>query len=345
MNVIIEEDIRKIINYQLPWEQFYHKSVLVTGATGMLGYYLVETLMFLNTNFNANIIVYAISRDGDRSRMKYQHHYDDPRLIHVIADLSDPIDFYEKINIVIHTASLASPKYYKTNPVYTIKPNVIGTSNLLDLCVQSKAEQFLMFSSSEIYGEVSSSNYLTEDNYGIVNPLELRACYAESKRMAEAMCIAWAQQYGLNVKIVRPFHTYGPGLRLDDGRVFADFVSNIVNNENIVLHSDGMTSRPFCYITDSTRAFFTILLKGKSGNAYNVANPEQNIKIIDLANLLIDMFPEKNLKVKLYSDVENGYIPSKITEQLPSIEKIKQLGWHPEVDAKQGFHRMVMSYE
>lgn len=345
MNNIIEKDIREIVDFSIPWEYLNNKSILVTGATGMLAFYIVETLMFLNVKHNANIVVYALSRDIARAKRMYKHHCDS-KLKHIMADLNEPISFEEKINIVIHAASLASPKFYKTTPVFTIKPNVMGTSNLLDICVKNNAEQFLMFSSSEIYGAVDSSNkFLTEENYGVVDPLDLRSCYAESKRMAETMCVSWAEQYGLTAKIARPFHTYGPGMRLDDGRVFADFVSNIVNNEDIVLNSDGMSSRPFCYITDATRAFFIILLKGESKNAYNVANPEQNIKIRDLASLLVDIFSEKKLEVRFSSKTSKYYMPSKVIDQLPCIEKIKKLGWVPEIDVREGFYRTVMSYE
>lgn len=346
MNAILENDLKEILKSDIDWEYFNDKSILVTGATGMLATYIIETLLYLNITLDMNINVMALSRDLQRAKNRYLHHENNPNLIHIHGDLNQPVKVDGEVNIIIHTASLASPKFYKTEPVYTIKPNVIGTAHLLDICVEKKADQFLLFSSSEIYGTLcGESELLTENDYGIVDPLDLRSCYAESKRMAETMCIAWAEQYNLNVKIVRPFHTYGPGMRLDDGRVFADFVANIVNGENIKLKSDGLFSRPFCYITDATKAFFTVVIKGETKNAYNVANPEQNIRIRDLAKILVDTFSERSLEVEYLAEKNRNNMPSKIASQLPCINKLKKLGWSPSVSVADGFYRTVMSYE
>jgi len=346
MNSILEQDLNNIVSHDIPWEYFNDKTVAITGATGMLASYMVETLLYLNKTHNIKVRVLALSRDVLRAKEQYSHHEDNIYLQHVFADMNQPIHLDEKVDIMIHTASFASPKYYKSSPVHTIKPNVIGTSNLLDICVEKNVEKFLLFSSGEIYGEANTSeSLLTEDNYGVIDPLKPRSCYAVSKKMAETMCIAWAEQYGIDVKIVRPFHTYGPGMRLADGRVFSDFVSNIINKENIVLKSDGMFSRPFCYISDATKAFFAVLLKGETKHAYNVANPDQNIKIRDLANILVDVFSDRGISVEYSSHSDKDTFTSKTSEQLPSISKLIKLGWEPMIDVREGFYRTVMSYE
>ena len=160
--------------------------------------------------------------------------------------------------------------------------------------------------------------------------------------MGETMCASWMRQFGVATKIVRPFHTYGPGMSLDDGRVFADFVADIVNNKNLRLNSAGEAKRVFCYISDATKAFFTVLLKGKSGEAYNVANPFAEISIISLAELLVSLFPEKKLCVLKHAI--NSKMASKTPQTLPDIGKISELGWRPETDLATGFRRTVESF-
>lgn len=346
MNEIIAQDLECIIQQDIPWDYFDGKTVLVTGATGMLATYLVETILFLNKKLDISANVLALSRSKEAAESRFKHHLDNKHLMHINCDLNDSILIRENFNIVMHAASYASPKYYNSDPVGTIKPNVLGTANLLDISIQKKAEKFLYFSSGEIYGEqCEEGGVLYEDSYGIVDPLSLRSCYAESKRMAETMCVAWSEQYGLDVKIVRPFHAYGPGMKLDDGRVFADFISNIVNKENIVLKSKGEFKRPFCYISDATKAFFTVLLKGESKSAYNVANPSQSIKIKELASILQDAYTDRGVSVEYDIPDSQAILPSKVSEQLPDIGKTIALGWKPEVGVKEGFMRTVKSYE
>jgi nucleoside-diphosphate-sugar epimerase len=159
------------------------------------------------------------------------------------------------------------------------------------------------------------------------------------------MCAAWAEQYGVHTSVVRPFHTYGPGMDLDDGRVFADFVRDVVNSHDIELKSDGLARRPFCYIADATVGFLTVLLKGKTAQAYNVAHPEAEISMRDLAYMLTDIFPERKIGVKFsVSDQGNRYLISPIIRQIPSIKKISLLGWAPVTTIRAGFKRTVESY-
>ncbi|KAA6336830.1 GDP-6-deoxy-D-mannose reductase [termite gut metagenome] len=158
---------------------------------------------------------------------------------------------------------------------------------------------FLYFSSGEVYGKVNDSiATVSETDYGYLDPMNVRSCYGESKRMGENICISYMHQYGIPVKVVRPAHTYGPGMDLNDGRVFADFVRDVAHNNNIVMHSDGSNSRAFCYLSDATIAFFIVLLYGTNGEAYNVANPLCEITIIELAEKLVKLFPDKKLKVE-----------------------------------------------
>ena len=163
--------------------------------------------------------------------------------------------------------------------------------------------------------------------------------------MGETMCVAWAQQYGLHASVVRPFHTYGPGMALDDGRVFADFVADVVACRDIVLKSDGLAQRPFCYIADATEGFLTVLLKGETAQAYNVANPSTDISMRDLAHTVAGLFPERGVGVRFdVSPASNAYIKSPILRLCPSIEKMARLGWKPQIGVAEGFRRTILSY-
>ena len=344
MNKIIEEDLLDILSAEyIDWKRFNNKTFLITGANGMLPSYIVFTLLYLNKIRNYNIHVIALVRNIEKANKKFQDWIDDENLIIKEQNVSDPIfiDNNLKIDFIIHAASQASPKYYGTDPIGTINANVFGTVNTLELARKHKVESYLYFSSGDIYGIVDSSKFpFTEDDYGYVDPLNIHSCYNESKRMGEQYCVAYHTQYGVHTKIVRIFHTYGPGMLLDDRRVFADFIKNIINNEDIVLHSDGSSVRLFCYITDAVKAYLKVLLDGKVAEAYNVANTDGEISIRNLAELLVKMYPEKNLKLKieiLKGDIITDKMKSTIIRAIPSIKKINLLGWYPKVTVEKGF--------
>jgi len=346
INQIIKEDLKFIADSTISWESLEGKNILISGANGFLPAYLVETILFLNENrFKNKSKVFALVRNKERAASRFAIHKDRTDLIFIVQDVCDSVNIKDEINFIIHAASQASPKYYGKDPIGTLSANILGTRNLLELARVKKVESFLFFSAGEVYGEMNAKQIpIKENSYGYVDPLQVRSCYAESKRMAENMCVCWNHQYAIPVKIARPFHTYGPGMRLDDGRVYADFVSDILNHRNITIKSDGSAIRAFCYIADATVGFFTVLLKGKNGDAYNVSDDKGTISILCLANLLAGLFPEKNLKVEKKEVTEKGYIRSKITRHSPDITKIAELGWTPKHSLKEGFIRTVRSF-
>jgi UDP-glucuronate decarboxylase len=347
LSKIIREDIEFIVSQDLDWSMFQNATVLISGANGFLPAYLVETLLFLNESKGANIKVVALVRDEEKALKKFQHHQHDPHLRFLVQDVCDPIDSDQigNIDFIIHAASLASPKFYGTDPVGTISPNVIGTANLLKLAKEKSVRGFLFFSSGEVYGEMTTDLIPTkETDFGYINPATVRACYGESKRLGETLCVAWHHQYGVPVKIVRPFHTYGPGMDLEDGRVFADFVSDILHNRDIVMKSDGKNTRAFCYLADATAGFFTVLLKGEPGQAYNVGFDKET-SIVELAEMLAGLFPEKNLKtIKMAAPVA-GPTLNQVQRTCPDITKARSLGWLPTTNIQDGFRRTILSYQ
>lgn len=350
MNTIIEQDLQDILSTAyVDWDRFRGKTVLVTGANGMLPAYLVYTLLYLNRTQQTNTRVLALVRNIDKAKVRFHNWLDDEYLELIVQDVCTPIKFGNgKIDYIIHAASQASPKYYGVDPVGTINANVLGTINTLDLAHRHQVESYLYFSTGSVYGDVNPEKFpFTEEDYGYIDLLKGQSCYGESKRMGEQYCVAYHTQYGVPAKMVRIFHTFGPGLQFDDCRVFADFIKDIVNNEDIVLHSDGAAVRLFCYITDAVKAYFKILLDGQMAEAYNVANPAGEISIRDLAHLLVDMYPEKHLHFKveiLKGDLITDKMKSPIQRAIPSIAKMQALGWNPTVSVTEAFRRTIDSF-
>lgn len=345
-NIIIKEDLNVIFKSGLDWQRFNNKTVLITGANGFLPAYMVETLLYLNDNIRSfNVKVIALVRNVERAKKRFNDYLDDKHLLFLNQDVSSNVDIKEDIHFVIHAASQASPKYYGTDPVGTLSANVLGTINLMQLALDKSIESFLYFSSGEVYGKVEEGKMpVSESDYGYVDPTEVRSCYAESKRMGENICVSYHHQYRVPAKIVRPFHTYGPKMMLDDGRVYADFVSDVLNNSNIIMKSDGKAIRTFCYLSDATIGFFTVLLNGVSGQAYNIANPNEEHSIITLAKKIVSIYD--NIKVEEFPENNNNnYLKSVILRNAASIAKVNKLGWNPQINVEVGFKRTIDSYK
>lgn len=346
-NIIVEEDLKFITATNLPWDKLEGSTILISGANGFLASYLVEALLYLNENkLTSKLKIIALVRNKEKALKRFAHYENREDLKFVVQDVCTPLSLPDKIDYIIHSASQASPKYYRSDPVGTFLPNVLGTHNLLMEGTLKQVKNFLFFSSGEIYGAMGvGGNSIEENDVGKVDPAKIRSCYAESKRAGETLCLSWFQQYALPVNIIRPFHTYGPGFALDDGRVYADFVSNVINNHNIVLKSDGKDLRAFCYVADFVVGALLVLLKGLPGEIYNLGNPSAVLSIRDLANLVAGLYPEKKLKVIVQNrDVNDQYLVSEFNVICPSIEKIIQLGWKPAFDAKTGFKRTIESF-
>jgi len=346
-NKIILQDLDQIIKAPVDWSRFSGKTVLITGANGFLPAYMVETLLFLcYKGIIKDTKVLALVRNIEKAKSRFKYYLNDKNLEFIVQDVCDPLNTNQKIDFIIHAASQASPKYYGIDPVGTLSTNTLGTINLLKFAQSHSIESFLYFSSSEVYGILDETKIpTTENDYGYIDPTNVRSCYAESKRMGETICVSWLHQYGISIKIIRPFHTYGPCMGLDDGRVYADFISDIVNTRNIIMKSDGSAKRAFCYLSDATIAFFLVLLNGKNGEAYNVGNPKCEISIIDLAQRLVELFHKKGLKIVKNENKNIDYLKSVVSRSSPDISKIKSLGWKPKIDVDEGFSRTVLSFE
>lgn len=346
-NRIIRRDLQQIASAKLPWEALRDKTVLVTGGAGFLAAYLVKSLLTIGRLQDLNIRVICVARSLRSVETRLSAYLGAQDFSVVQHDISQPLPVdFPRADVIVHSASQASPKYYGVDPVGTLLANSAGTMYLLDHAVRSRAERFMFFSSGEVYGVPKDADRMVgEQDYGYLDPMNVRSCYAESKRIGETMCVAWAQQHGLHANVVRPFHTYGPGMALDDGRVFADFVADVVAQRDIVLRSDGLAKRPFCYISDATIGFLTVLLTGGNAEAYNVGNPDAEISIRDLATVIAGLFPERGVGTRIEVPVSNdSYLKSPISRSCPDVGKIKALGWSPGIGVEEGFRRTIQSF-
>lgn len=346
LHPVVREDMARVAAAPLPWERLAGTTLLVTGAAGFLPAYLVESALYLNEVLgHAPVRVVGLVRNLARARERFAAYAGRDDLQLVEHDVSRPWSPVGPVDWVVHAASPASPKFYLSDPVGTIAPNVTGTRHLLELARESGSRGFLLFSSGEVYGPTPARVPTGEGDYGPVDPLDARSPYAEGKRAAEALCVAYHRQYGVPAVVVRPFHTYGPGMRLDDGRVFADFVRDLVARKNLTLASDGRATRAFTYLADATLGYWTVLLRGEPGRAYNVADDGGELAVGDLAQLLVGLYPDRNLAVEFGPPPADPSAVSKLARSCPDVTRLRALGWVPTVDVAEGFRRTVRFYE
>jgi nucleoside-diphosphate-sugar epimerase len=343
-NAIVNDDLRAINQYSLPFAELEGRTVFISGASGFLPAYLAEALLYHNETSGApKIQVIGLVRNAEKGRTRFRHYVGRPDLHLLVQDVCEPVALEGPADYVIHAASPASPHRYGKDPVGTLSANIIGTHNLLELARDKQSRSVLFFSSSEIYGELRADQLpCAETVYGPLDPLRLRSCYAEAKRVGEALCIAWLHQYGVPTRIVRIFHTYGPGMSLDDGRVFSDFVADVLGQRQITLKSAGNAVRAYCYLSDAVTGFLTVLLKGGVGEAYNLGNNQAAVSVRDLAARLVALFPERNLNVRQIE--QPGYLISPINQITPDTTKLERLGWRPVHSIESGFRRTVTSF-
>lgn len=345
MNSIIKSDVDYIISNNLDWHTFDGKVVLVSGAAGFLASYMVDVLLALRISAGVNVRVIGLVRNLAKAQERFRHHHENSLSL-ITADVCNEIHVDGPVDYIIHAASIATPKIFGADPVGTILPNVLGTRNLLELARQKGTKNFLYFSTSGVYGFVGEDKYpIKEDVFGALDPMKPETCYLESKRMGENLCVSWMKQYGTQVKVVRPAITYGPGISLDDGRSFADFIANIVERKNIVLYSDGAAIRNYCYIADAIFGIFLVLLRGEAGSAYNVASPEE-ISVAALAQYLVsEVFPERELQVIFSHAPSKNFMRMNFARTTVEVSKLEKLGWRMSFSIKDGFKRAVQSFE
>jgi len=346
---IVNEDISHVLEHDLDWGRLSGTTIVVTGATGFIGSYIVRTLLALNKGdqLSQPLKVLAVVRDITKAKARFTELVKEEFFSYLEWDLcSFGIPDIGDASYIIHAASNASPRFYSVDPLGTVLPNSIGAYGLMCALEKSKsAKGFVFISSSEVYGKQDGNKQIKEDCFGEIDPCDIRSCYSESKRFGETLLTAWGKESKIPYFIVRPFHTYGPGLNKNDGRVFADFVFDVLDDKPILMKSDGLAVRAFCYISDAITGLFTVMLNGTAGEAYNLANPKGAMSILKLAELLVSISKSKNVFLqKIGREESDKYLQSNFDVLLPDVNKLKLIGWYPLVDPEKGFERMIKAY-
>ncbi len=319
------------------------KTVLISGGSGFIGTYLNAVLFLLNKKvLKTKCKVISLDNYITGSRKSFLFDIRDKNFRFIHHDVRLPFILNEPVDYIIHAAGLASPYYYKKYPLETIESAILGAKNLLELSRVMRSESFLFFSSSEIYGDPDPEHVPTPETYaGRVSSVGPRACYDESKRLTETLCITYHQIYQTPVKIVRPFNVYGPGMRHTDYRVMPTFLYSALRGQSLPVHDKGVQTRTFCYITDALTAIFKVLLSGKNGQVYNIGNDRPEIGMYELASIICEMV--KTGASPRRKNYPSHYPAGEPQRRCPDLTKIKaELNYNPKVDLKTGLKRSLI---
>jgi UDP-glucuronate decarboxylase len=328
-------------------DRLRRSTLLVTGASGFLCSYFVETVAALNDGFMdppCELVAVDNFRTGLPDRLR---ELDGRRGISFLQhDVTLPLRLDRNVDWIIHGASIASPTFYRRYPLETIDVNVTGTRRLLELARQAPIRGLLYLSTSEIYGDPDPAHIPTPEDYrGNVSSTGPRACYDESKRLGETLCMTYHQLYDVPVNIVRPFNVYGPGQRLDDGRIIPDLMRAVVKKQPIVLYSDGRATRAFCYVTDAIRAMWHVLLSDVRGDVFNVGNDQREISIWNLARLMRRVAGCPSLPIERRVSADAHYLTDNPQRRCPDLGRLRtQFDWRPEVSLARGLSHTLRWY-
>ncbi len=342
-NPLYQEDLQLISCFEsIPWNRLNGLTVLLSGATGMIGSLLVDAIHYKNEKDGLGCRVIALGRNKAKARERFGDVMDSLYFRFIECDVNKeetlPADI--QADYVLHLASNTHPVAYATDPIGTITANIIGTQNMLDLAARCGAKRFLFASSNEIYGENRGDTELFDESYcGYIDCNTLRAGYPESKRCGEALCQAYKKQKGMDVVIARLTRSFGPTLQLSDTKALTQFLKNGLNHENIVLKSKGTQYYSYTYSADAITGLLTVLLKGESGEAYNVADQSCDIQLKDLSKMIADMAGTR-VVFDLPNETEAAGF-SRATKSRLDGRKLYELGWHVSFSIEKGLKRTL----
>lgn len=337
MHYIIEKDISRILEEDLPWEKLRDSSVLITGSSGILGSYIVYTLIELNKRLGLNIMINALCRSGEKAKKRFFDYLQEDNFNIFYQDVCDEINDRYKSDIIIHAASPANPRICSMHPYEVIRANVLACNNLIEKCKSWGTKEFCFFSSSAVYGHSSPLEGITEEYRGNIDFTNCKDVYSLAKQMCEMMMISAEKECECTMKAVRPFVVYGPGESYSHKKCLTDFMKNCILNENIIIKSNGEAIRSYIYICDAVRAFFYVLLKGERG-AYNIASGSSVYNIKEVADIFSKI---RGVKLEYKKDNVTPYLQTSTNVMVGKTEKLNRLGWREEVSFEEGIKRTL----
>lgn len=319
---------------------------IITGSGGFIGSYFLDFIDYCNRYvFSTPDKVICIDNYRTSSLDRVRHLTGNDNFIFIEKDISKPIEVTQDVDYIVHAASIASPTFYRKYPIETIEVNVWGLKNMLDIAKSKSIKSMLYLSSSEVYGDPDPTNIPTSESYnGNVSCIGPRACYDESKRLGETLCVNYWKKYGVPVKIVRPFNVYGPGLRIDDRRVIPDYFKGALYNRKIEILSDGRPTRSFCYISDAVAGFIKVLMSEYNGEVFNIGNDDEEISMKKLAEKIAEIVENTEIMYSQSNDKE--YLADNPHRRCPDLRKAKNLiNYHPSVNLEAGLRRLMDWYK
>lgn len=316
------------------------KTIMVTGASGLIGSSVVDILIHYNEIHNSKINILALGRSQTKMKERFGKYFFSDYFNFFYYDAS-ALDFSLDLSCdyIIHAASNAFPDSIMREPVETMLSNFVGTFNLLNYARGHNVNKLLFVSSSEIYGKKDDYKPYLEGEYGYIDSLNIRNSYSIGKRAAETLCVSFEKEYGVKSVLVRPGHIYGPTASSFDNRISSMWAYSVAKGEDIVMKSDGSQLRSYCYCLDCASAIFKVLLKGESCNAYNISNPESILTIKDMA-LLLSSLGNVNLIQSVAIDREKKCYNPMVNSSLDS-SKLQELGWNGIFSAEKGFRHTI----
>lgn len=347
MSDIVQEDINGIVKaIEREAKALEGKTILISGSSGFLGNYFLVVLAHLNRDVlkrPCRVIAYDNFVTG--TPINLLEPVSDKRFVFKKFDINKPLTVKGPVDYLIHLAGIASPVFYMRYPLETVHTATVGTENLLRLAREKRVKNFLFFSSSEIYGDPAPEAVPTPETYkGNVSSTGPRACYDESKRLGETLCMVYHALYKVPVAIVRPFNIYGPGMKRDDRRVIPQFLSCALSGKPLPIHGSGLQTRSYCYTTDALVGFFKALLSKRACEVYNIGSHEGETSLIDLAGIMAKLLKKKVRIANIPYPAE--YPPDEPSRRCPDISKARrELAYAPGVGLKTGLQRMIRWYE
>lgn len=341
------EDLEQINSINISWELLDKKSILVTGGTGLIGSVLVDSMIYRNEEKKSDIDIWVLTRNEEVLKQRFGNYIEKKYFHYLIQDVSNNIEIEPSIDFIIHGAGKGDPYSFAHDPVGVMNANYLGAYQVLELSRKKKCKKVIFLSSGEVYGtynkEITSdkergASGIKEGEYGYLDILNPRSCYSSSKRAAETLYVSYSKQYDIEICIARPCHTYSASMLSTDSRVIGEFIKKGIQHQDIIMKSEGIQTRSYCYVADTVSALFYILLYGVNSKAYNIANKNATLTIKELADI-IALKSGVSVRYELPSMTEKqGY--SNIRNAVLDPSLLESLGWIPQYNIMDGIDRM-----